>query len=30
MRKALVKLFVAAAMIFAGAFSVNAQMGGGF
>ena len=30
MRKAIVKLFVAAAMIFAGAFNANAQMGGGF
>ena len=30
MRKAIVKLFVAAALVFAGAFTANAQMGGGF
>ena len=30
MRKAIVKLFVVAAMVFAGAYSANAQMGGGF
>ena len=30
MCKAIVKLFVAAALVFAGAFTANAQMGGGF
>ena len=30
MRKTLVKLFVAAALVIAGAFNANAQMGGGF
>ena len=30
MRKILVKLFVAAALVIAGAFNANAQMGGGF